>query len=287
MLLLYKNYNNENKINLFNELDCNYRAKSLQKLQMVVALCYNGNNLKIYLNNLKSYIVKFNETIVAICPDIISAAYQRSRFFSNILNYCIYSALEIERADLIDEILISYCDVKNPKEKLKTAYFIFTNQFVFCLPEKNIINPAISDIKNILKNIVDVENKAFNNFRLLKGGLTDINVTDKEVGLPVAKYGKEYEDKLNILYDFRIIKSKMNGLESLIQFDFNGFPIQALMIKQINRSLPIDLSLTKKSPFSKIEKVLFWQGSSLTSQIEAEALKEIFNNKNIYIAIVR
>jgi hypothetical protein len=285
-LLLCKDYYNNNKRQLFIELDKHNDLHPLTKMQGIIALCYDGENLNSNYDLLINAFTKFNEYIENDFPDIISSTYQRARIFKNVLNTCIASAIELERGDIIDDLLIAYYNITNPQPIGTVIYFIPNQEkrVTFCLP-----TIAISDVKKsqkIIIEVVDIENKAFNTFRLLKGGFNkEIIPTGKPIGLPNPNFANEYESKLLELYDFGIIENQLENVGSLIQFDFNSFPIQALMLKSIKKTLPINLSLSNKLDFTKIETVLYWSGNSQTSEIETEALNEIFYSKNIIFEI--
>lgn len=285
-LLLCKDYLNNNKKQLFIELDKHNDLHPLTKMQGIIALCYDGENLNSNYALLINAITEFNVYIENDFPDIISSIYQRARIFKNVLNTCIVSAIELERGDIIDNLLISYYNITNPQPIGTIIYFIPNQEkrVTFCLPAKSISDAKES--QKIIIEVVEIENKAFNTFRLLKGGFTkEIIPTGKPIGLPSPNFAKEYESKLLELYDFGKIENQLENVGSIIQFDFNSFPIQALMLKTIKKTLPINLSLSNKLDFKKVETVLYWSGNSQTSEIETEALKEIFYSKNIIFEI--
>jgi|GEM_PF-4622402 hypothetical protein len=285
-LILCKNYRDNKNKELFEEIEGKFSFHPLTKMQAVISLCYDEENLILNFSLLLESIKEFNEYISKEFPNPIDSIYQRARIFKNLLNGCISLSADLGQGEIIDKILIAYYNIENP-QKVGTNIYLIPNSkgcVNFCLPKK-----TISDNKEAQKlviEIVDIENKAFNAFRLLKGGAEQkIMPTNKPIGLPVPKLATEYEIKLFELYDFSKLSGELQKLNSLIQFDFNSFPLQALMLKSIEETLPINLSLSEKIEFSKVEKILFWSGFSQTSEIEMEALKEIFESKNVMFEI--
>lgn len=57
------------------------------------------------------------------------------------------------------------------------------------------------------------------------------------------------------------------------------------MIKTIQKTLPINLSLSEKLIFPKVKKIIFWSGFSQTSEIEKDAMLEIFEFAKIEFEI--
>ncbi|AFU68303.1 hypothetical protein P700755_001373 [Psychroflexus torquis ATCC 700755] len=285
-LLLCQNYKNNEKKKLFTELDSNFNFHPLSRMQGLIALCIDeenlNNNYDFLIDSIKTYNTFLNKQNL----NTFDYIYQRARVFKNLLNATISIAIEIGKGELIDDLLITYYDIKNPQIKGSNAYIVPNqkNNVAYCLAKQTIFDEKES--QKLLIQIVDIENKAFNTFRLLKGGIKQkITPTNQPIGLPVPKLAKEYETKLFELYDFSKLNNELQHLNSLSQFDFNSFPLQALMIRSIEKTLPINLSLSEKLEFSRVQKILFWSGFSQTSEIEMEALKEIFDSKKVTFEI--
>lgn len=285
-LLLCKDYRDNNKHELFKEIEENSSLHPSTKMQAMISLCYDKASLKSNFIPLLESIYEFNQYISKEFPNRIDSIYQRARIFKNLLNGCISLAVDLEQGKMIDQILYAFYNIKNPEELGRNIYLVpnVKNYVAFCFSDKTILDKKES--QNLLIEIVDIENRAFNKLRLLKGGITQkITPTNQPMGLPVPKLAKEYENKLFELYDFSKLRNELPHLSSLSQFDFNSFPLQSLMLKSIGETLPINSSLSKKRDFSKVENVLFWSGFSQTSEIETEALKEIFGSKEVVFEI--
>jgi hypothetical protein len=92
-LILFKNYNNDNKLKLFNELLKNNLFNPLHKMQAAIALCYDSERLILNFNLVKNSIKEFNNSINDIDSDTISNTYQRSKLFKILYNF-ILTAIE-------------------------------------------------------------------------------------------------------------------------------------------------------------------------------------------------
>ena len=285
-LLLCKNYKNGEKEKLFNELENSFGFNPLARMQATIALCVDEDKLIKNLDLLLISITEYNQFLDTQNLNRIDYIYQKARIFKNILNDIICFASDLGKNEIIDKVLLSYYDIKKPQE-IGTTLFIIPNQdkrIDYCFENKVIIDEK--DTQKILIEIVDIENRAFSTSRMLKGGIKQkFEDTGKPTGYPESNMANDYEVKLLELYNFRKIEAGLENLKSLCQFDFNSFPLQALMAKTINRTLPINLSLSKKTNFKKVENVLFWAGDSHTTEIEKDALKEVFNKANIVFEI--
>ncbi|MBA9072575.1 hypothetical protein GGR22_000701 [Flavobacterium gossypii] len=275
-LLLCRDYRNTKKGELLAELEHNSEFNPLSKMQSREALCYDEESLTKNFSELIASIKDYNLFLETQNLDIFQCTYQRARIFKIFLS--IFNiASDIEKTNIIEEILLNYYNVDKPQETGKTL-FIIPNQYkrvAYCFPHKSVYDEK--DSQKLIIEIIDAENKAFNTYRLLKGGIKqEIIITDFSVGMPLPKFAYDFEKRLLSLYDFNKIKEDLFNANSMSQFDLNSFPLQTLMMKTINKTLPINLSLSKKLDFPKIEKILFWSGFSQTSEIEREALEEIF-----------
>ena len=285
-LLIIRSYKQSEKQQLFNDLENNHGFDPFAKVQAIMGLCFDESSLSSNLDSLISSISEFNDFLATHNLNPVEYIYQRARLFKTLLNDPIILASNIGRTDIIEKILISFYEIKSPAPS-GSILMIFPNhlgQVVYCMGKERLTDQK--DTQKLIIELIDIENKAFNQFRLLKGGKNqNFEITGKDVGLIDLKHAKSYEAKLYELYNFKIIDDVVSQADSMCQFDLNSFPIQALMLKSIGRTLPINLSLSEKLEFPIIKKVLFWSGFSLTSQLETEALQEIFQNGNIQFEI--
>lgn len=284
-LLLCRDYKNTEKRKLLNELERNSVFNPLSRMQAKEALCYDDKSLTENFDELIDSIKDYNLYLDNDDLDVFQYTYQRARIFKIFLS--IFNiASDIGKNKIIEEILLNYYNVEKPQELEKTL-FIIPNQYkrvAYCFPDKSIFDEK--DSQKLIIEIIDAENKAFNSFRLLKGGIKqEIIITDFDIGTPLPKFANNFEKRLLSLYDFSKIEKDLTNVNSIVQFDLNSFPIQVLMMKTINKTLPINLSLSSKLEFTKVTKVLFWSGFSQTSEIERQALEEIFHFAEIQFEV--
>lgn len=280
-LLLSNDSRISDKVKFFEELESN-NIDVLARMQGVISLCNTIEHLVDKYELLKDAISGFNKYLSDKKIDTISLIYQRARIFKNLLNTCIFSAIESGRGDMIDDLLMAFYDTSVPQRAGTIVYFAPTleKQVTFCFPSKTISYSVNS--QKILIDIIDIENKAFKTTKLISGGFTkEIKYNGEHIGIPESDFADEYEAKLLELYDFSKIDEELASVDSIIQFDYYSIPLQSLMIKTINNTLPINLSLSKKEVFPEIKSVLFWSGNSITSEIEENSLNEIFSSKGI------
>lgn len=281
-LLLCQDYKIQDKENFSIQLMANYDFSPLAKMQLQIAICYNVASLNKNFDSMLTAVTEFNNSLYNDDFTKINIIYQRARIFKNLLNSPISIAVAAGKSTLVENLLRCYYDIESPDEMNKLL-LIIPNQLgkvIYCYNDSAIFDEK--DSQKILVELVNIENRAFNSFRLLKGGVKqDITVTDNPIGLPSPKFAKDYEDKLLELYNFSKVEHDIAILSSMIQFDFNSSPLQALMIKNIRKTLPINLSLSKKLDFPIVSKIMFWSGFSQTSEIEKEALLEIFGYAKI------
>lgn len=284
-LLLSTQYNNSDKKSLFSELESHTNISPLHRMQGILATSVDLSSITSNYPSLIDSIKCFNEFLNEHYPDVIDQVYQRARLF-NCLNSIIVSTSEIGHGEFLDNLLSAFYNVDKPQTKGSTLYIIpnLLKRIDYCLGNQTISENK--DTQSLIVKIVEFENKSFNTYRILKGGKKqEIAATNQPTGFPVPIHGMKYESALLELYDFNVIKDEIKDLESLCQFDLNSVPIQSLMIRSISETLPINLSLSKKVEYSEVEKVLFWSGNSFTSEIELNALQEVFESKDIIFEI--
>ena len=234
-------------------------------------------------NELINAISDYNNDVQLKDVGEIEWIYNRARIFKNLLNTPIQVAITNGRSDYIENILTNYYNINRPSNS-NEIIFISPNQpegVTYCFNNRTSFVP--NDAKTILVELVDLENEIFNIVRLFKSKTSQkIVIPDKTIGQPTTQKAQSFKTKLLNYYRFDLINYKeITTRHSISQFDLNSFPIQPLMLEQTGITLPLNLSLTEKLPFLKVKKVLFWQGNSMTSEIETNAITEIFGLSNI------
>lgn len=281
-LLIAKDYEKNNKENLYEELKNNISFHPLLKMQAIMGLCHDETSLIKHLDQLIESFKDYNDSIENQNLNVIEEIYEKARVFKNLLNGPITIASKGGNGIIVERLIASFYDIKIPEvpgheliiipNQLKKIIYFFNSELIS--EEK--------DTQKIVKELINIENNAFNLFRVIKGGIKqEFNFSDKPMGFPNPSFADNFENKLLELYNFKKIEDFFDQIKTMIQFDLNSFPLQALMIKSIGKTLPINLSLSKKGNFPKVKKILFWSGFSQTSEIEKTALSEVFSLKGI------
>lgn len=106
-------------------------------------------------------------------------------------------------------------------------------------------------------------------------------------GVPDIELSHDFELKLYQFYRFDELLKHEEVIgsigEALLVIPNLQHPIQALMLKYSNFTLPISASFRTPLIDRKIKKVLLWSISSITSSLESDALKKIFTKADIEV----
>ena len=288
-LLMFKNYHTiEQKELIYSDLKNSGLLHSLNMMQAAIAISFDILILDKNSQELIDAISAYNNDVSFHNVEEIELTYNRARIFKNLLNTPIQIALTNGRSDYIENILTNYYNIILPSSS-NEIIFISPNQpegVTYCFNNTTSIVP--NDIKTLLVELVDLENEIFNTVRLLKGKTNQkLVVPNKTIGQPTKLKAKIFKSKLLNYYRFDLINFKeLTSKYSICQFDLNSFPIQPLMLEQTGLTFPLNLSLTEKHSFSKVERVLYWQGNSMTSEIETNAIKVVFSYSNIELIIL-
>ncbi|WP_026709349.1 hypothetical protein [Flavobacterium frigidarium] len=263
-------------------LDHNWK-NLISRTQFFVNSYVNDLLPNFKLENLVKEVNLLNHNF--ICFDKLSQIHEKSRF-SKILNP-----------------LSIYCFKNNKYNELNTVFCAFykstitSKSILYMMPNSELGSYLLSankhflfanDVTLLIPELVKYQNLSLNQFKILKGREYENEVPSKEIGRPEYKYkyGDKFESSLSKLYNFKeLISFFDNGVDSYFHFDYNSLPLQAIMIKSIEKSLPRQVSFKHKNNFRKITKILFWKGNSFSSDMEYSCVKEIFEQNNIELIL--
>ena len=280
-LLLVIDYKNIEKSLLFEEIERHFTFHTSHRMQALIALCYDEEHISFNISNLIFSIKDYNSYLKSDTSNIIQKIYLKARLFK-IFNNIICTSAEKGKTDIIEEILIAYYDISIPQRFGRTLFIIpnMLKKVVYAFNNKVLIDEK--DSQSLMIKVIDIENKAFNTFNVLKGGQNQsFTYSEKSNGFPNNKDGELYENALFELFNFRLLRDYLSDFDSICLFSMNLVPLQALMIKSIGTTLPINLSLSKKLEYNKLDRVLGWSGNSHTSSLEVDVLVHIFQNNKI------
>lgn len=215
--------------------------------------------------------------------DRINSLHEKSRI-AKILNLFIKHCFDKQLYNELNQVILSFYESSLKDDSILYVTPNTPNGLSILSSKQHQLlehNPSL-----VIRELTKYRNLALNQFVLLKGTDYTNEIPTGDLGFPNYKYGKEYERLLLEVYKVDELKSyDFNELKSIFQFDFNGLPYQALMIRTLDYTLPIQNSFKLKLDFPKITKVLFWKGNSFSSEIEFKCVKEIFDLNNIQVAV--
>lgn len=202
----------------------------------------------------------------------ISKIYEKGRIFGTIRGL-IQECLKERKPVLAMYILTSYFEKSSNIEDHLFIALNMTKPGVSYITEGVIVKGqeiSIFDYRSLVK--------ICNQFLGIKVSIKDDPEFEMEeprhLGFPEKGNGPEFEKILSKYYNFEMVPNKDFKYLTIIPGDQH--PIQALMIKELGFSAPIDSSLEKPKVQSEIKKVLLWCYGTLSSDREAELVSHIF-----------
>jgi hypothetical protein len=287
-LILSKDIKDTVKEEISLEVHQNVTLSPLEELKIITALSSDQYSLQKNFASIIAAIKNYNYFLLGQDKnsDRITLLYEKSRIFKVIFNPVLI-ALSNGQHKMAVEILSEYynCSVIDPD----TILFIVPNEvdgLAYYVKNKRILNPY--QPQATIHDVTSLDNNLLTSYRMLRGqgDKQKFEDTGKATGTPVPKYSKPYLETLLKFYNFSLLKPEIKGVTSTSQFAFNSLPLQAIMAKQLETVLPINLSLLKKQAFNPACKILFWKGNSISSQREMESLLAIFQNTAFEIDIL-
>ncbi|MBF8964050.1 hypothetical protein I0P70_12410 [Pontibacter sp. FD36] len=247
-----------------------------------------------YTNHLDELETDFSEMLGAISTykDSIShispieAKYERAKIFG-VIRGLIKKCLEEGKAKLASEVLCSYAGVDEELQALEHQLFIVVNY------DRGVLLTSDTSLEKLENNFsqtfVDliVESNRFLSAKVILDDLPGFNLEEPEnLGVPVKSRGREFESKLINHYQFdKLTSDSLNAVESMIVLPGLQHPIQALMMKYMGTTLPINASLEKSLPSRKCNKVLLWCFGTRSSDIEAKLVRGILSASGIEVEV--
>ncbi|WP_226164049.1 CHAT domain-containing protein [Hymenobacter terricola] len=136
--------------------------------------------------------------------------------------------------------------------------------------------------------LVDMANRALSQLHVLRGTPGQITpVPERTIGFPVLPLGRDFERAVSSFYNFKKLRQlDVPAVTALCPFNLNQLPLQALMLKELQVTFPIYTSLQNKGAYPSPRHVLFWQGSSNTSEMEGDALAYIFEKAGVKLTVL-
>ncbi len=265
------------------KLKCHVWINEIAKVQFYTISYISRLLPEITFSKIEEVVSSLHENLK--CADIKKELHEKSRIakaLNSIIKYC----FDEQKYDELNKIILNYYGRNGFKEQVlyivpnsPQGTKILSNETLTCISH----NPFESIV-----NLTRYRNLALNQFVLLKGVSYTNEMPTGALGTPNYSYGEIFEESLNAIFDLtKCCWSDFKNCGSLMQFDFNGLPTQAIILKQVKSTLPKQISFLEKVNFNKITKILFWTGNSFTSIQEYECVKAICENCGISLTEIK
>ena len=110
-------------------------------------------------------------------------------------------------------------------------------------------------------------------------------IPERGEGIPDKSFGPELENRIVKYYGFdqqKILEFLMTA-SGYYLFGNYQLPLQPLMVKYGKFSLPMIQSFKKTKQARLLKKVFMWQGDSTSSEMECDAVQQLFGSKGIEV----
>jgi len=254
-----------------------------QKMQILSKyLLDNFDTFPYKWEELKSAINEYNESLYANRDILIK--YEKARLFG-VLNGLVVKCIETDKFDYTSKIVSEYFEID---EKLrftnKQLYIVCNYEYGVLYSTKELSILIENKSPDVFLNLIYQSNK-FLSAKLSLNNYNGFKLEEPDnFGVPIKNEGILFEQRLKEHYKFeRINQIDLSKLESL--FILPGFqhPIQALMIKEIGSTLPINASLEQSKSRRKVKNVLLWCFGTSSSDFELSLLKKMFEASNVVV----
>lgn len=214
------------------------------------------------------------------------ASYELSRIYSlfgNMLNTLLLNS----KVNLATDIICYYFRIEEQKRIKGQILYIIPNTHagVGYFLNGSQITTDTDSLSNIPKII-----KAGNEFLSTTNTLDDDSSFkyDKphRLGSPIKEKANAYFEAISEHFQLNRLRyiPNLNLMTGLHLFYGTKLPIQAIISAEIDLVVPYIQSFHRPVAQRKIQNVLIWEGDTLLSQIECNALKNIFSLRNINFA---
>lgn len=244
-----------------------YYTSHLQELELDSSALDEG------FNNYLSSIKELN---------YLSKKYEKSRIFG-IIKGLIIACLEIGKCNLAFSIISKYYE-KNTVYNCQLFIVLNINKQIcsYILENNNIKGNELN--KEQYRHLIYTTNKFLGTQIMLSDDPDFILEKAKNIGIPNKDFGQKFEAELSNYYSFnKFDNSFFNTIKSLIILPGPQHPIQALMIKELGLTAPINCSFEIPKPQKKVKYVLLLCYGTLSSDRELELVPKIFQKSDIIV----
>jgi len=271
--------------------------KAHERLQLTVASLGNQVNAIEKARELILAAIEEHHTFLdrqAVSRRSWKAMYGRGRLF-DIFAPLLLSLLDASRGELAQEFLGSWLGV-NEHRRTDPLLFVVINHPLGTLYAREGMVSCPAETGLGLASLTRATNRFL--------GLTLANVDEpgfeleepRVVGLVAREHGPSFEEalrsrlELSRLRPFFPAEEGAKGVEEpvkgMIVIPGGSNPIQALMIRELGKTLPWSISLQEPAPDRDIRSVLLWCTGTFYSPVERDAVATVFRQMGAEVEIV-
>jgi hypothetical protein len=253
----------------------------------VLAKYYSSNAEKLDEDwqQFKQAIIEYFSALKVSDP--LLAKYEKSKLFNVILGP-VLNCLEKKLFKNANDIITEFYGIEPLNRIVKDQLYLISNYnygplyaspkdrlcFEGKVPEDFV--KLIMQTNRFLSSTVTLNN--FAGFKIEK---------PKRQGVPVLAEGPSFEDLLNEHYQFeKLSQFSFDTIDSMIIAPGLQHPIQSMMIKELDFTLPITASFENPKPKRKIKKVLLWCYGTTTSELEISLTEKIFSQAGFEVEAI-
>ena len=236
-----------------------------------------ANPDKLYVS-----IDKYIGTIQSIDP--IHRKYEKARIF-NVITGVLLKCLENGHFEIANKIISRFYEVDNEILITQNQLYLISNYktgVLFASPL--FIITSEQQRPYFYAEVMQQANRFLS---------TNISLNDypgfkleqpKRHGVPILEEGPAFENVIHTHYELKLlIDSGFEELDSMIIIPGVQHPIQSLMIKVLDKTLPICTSFEKSNPCRQIKKALLWCYGTRTSDLEYSLVKKMMESAGIVV----
>ena len=273
---------------IYSELKAHGVLSAQDKMQIACEMDNSIDAIKTDFDAILLAVREFSREVEARAKTLIDVTYEKSRLFK-VLNSVILALCQHAATTELAALLIAYYHPDADWAPRDSILFVLPNakEGVFYCAKDAL---AFHEQDNVVAVpvLVDMANRALSQLHILRGIPGQIApVPERTIGFPVLPLGRDFERTISSFYNFKKLgQLDLTAITALCPFNFNQLPLQALMLKELQVTFPIYTSLQNKVAFQSPRHVLFWQGSSVTSEMEGNALAYIFEKAGVKLTVL-
>jgi hypothetical protein len=271
----------------YNEIK-EYSRFNAHERQQIASELYIFTKEEAFHNELKTGLLEYINFLQSRNLNVVEKSFEKSRIFRTIINSIIY-LVNTEQISKLSNALATYYE-GDPLKGLECLFIIPNHQsgVLYSSIKGTVITRH--DTRKEFPKLYELHNLLLNQLGIIKGkGDYVPKIPQRDLGFPNYKMGKAFEDFAQKFYNFKNISPFLedNVIKSLCQIEFNNAPIQSLMLKSIQKTLPITVTFNNPLEDRTIRRVLIWAFGTNTSEYEASVLQTLFSTCGREVVVIK